>query len=126
MKQFFFAAALTFALAAGAVTVFTMQLTLAAAQTFTLGVGALTHQNFTHVAGNLTGLQKAVHANDLGLRCSSRRTGRSRRTCSSLWSRLTLRTRRSRNSGGPRRPGIALGCWLLAATRRDKGQCREG
>jgi hypothetical protein len=33
MKQFFFAAALTFALAAGAVTVFTMQLTLAAAQT---------------------------------------------------------------------------------------------
>ena len=36
MKQFFFAAALTFALAAGAVTVLTMQLTLAAAQTFTL------------------------------------------------------------------------------------------
>ena len=42
MKQFFFAAALTFALAAGAVTVLTLQLTLAAAQTFTLGVGTLT------------------------------------------------------------------------------------
>lgn len=42
MKQFFFAAALTFALAAGAVTVLTMQLTLAAAQTFSLEVGALT------------------------------------------------------------------------------------
>jgi hypothetical protein len=42
MKQFFFAAALTFALAAGALTVLTMQLTLAAAQTFTFGVGPLT------------------------------------------------------------------------------------
>jgi hypothetical protein len=42
MKQFFFAVALTFALAAGAVTVFTVQLTLAAAQTFTFGVGTLT------------------------------------------------------------------------------------
>jgi hypothetical protein len=42
MKQFFFAVALTFALAAGAVTVLTLQLTLAAAQTFTFGVGTLT------------------------------------------------------------------------------------
>ena len=42
MKQFFFAVALTVALAAGAVTVLTVQLTLAAAQTFTLGVGTLT------------------------------------------------------------------------------------
>jgi hypothetical protein len=42
MKQFFFAAALTFALAAGAVTVLTVQLTFAAAQTFSLGVGTLT------------------------------------------------------------------------------------
>ncbi len=42
MKQFFLTAALTFALAAGAVTVLTMQLTFAAAQTFSLGVGTLT------------------------------------------------------------------------------------
>jgi hypothetical protein len=42
MKQFFFAVALTFALAAGAVTVLTLQLTHAAAQTFTFGVGTLT------------------------------------------------------------------------------------
>jgi hypothetical protein len=40
MEQFFFAVALTFALAAGAVTVLTVQLTLAAAQTFTLGGSA--------------------------------------------------------------------------------------
>jgi hypothetical protein len=42
MKQFFFAVALTFALAAGAVTVLTVQLTRAAAQTLTFGVGTLT------------------------------------------------------------------------------------
>jgi hypothetical protein len=42
MKQFFFTAALTFALLAGAVTVLTVQLTFATAQTFTLGVGTLT------------------------------------------------------------------------------------
>jgi hypothetical protein len=42
MKQFFFAVALTFALAAGSVTMFTMQLTRAAAQTFAFGVGTLT------------------------------------------------------------------------------------
>jgi hypothetical protein len=42
MKQFFFAVALTFALAAGALTMLTVQLTLAAAQTFTFGVGTLT------------------------------------------------------------------------------------
>jgi hypothetical protein len=42
MKQFFLAAALTFTLAAGAVTVLTVQLTFAAAQTFSFGVGTLT------------------------------------------------------------------------------------
>jgi hypothetical protein len=42
MKQFFFAVALTFALAAGTVTVLTVQLTRAAAQTLTFGVGTLT------------------------------------------------------------------------------------
>jgi hypothetical protein len=41
MKQFFFAVALTFALAAGAVTVLTVQLTRAAAQTVTFAVGPL-------------------------------------------------------------------------------------
>jgi hypothetical protein len=41
MKQFVFAVALTFALTAGAVTVFTVQLTRAAAQTLTLGVSTL-------------------------------------------------------------------------------------
>jgi hypothetical protein len=42
MKQFLFAVALTFTLAAGAVTLLTVQLTLAAAQTFSHGVGTLT------------------------------------------------------------------------------------
>jgi hypothetical protein len=42
MKQFFFAVALTIALAAGAVTVLSVQLTRAAAQTFTFGVSTLT------------------------------------------------------------------------------------
>ena len=42
MKQFFFTAALTIVLAAGAATGLTMQLSIAAAQTFTLGVGTLT------------------------------------------------------------------------------------
>jgi hypothetical protein len=42
MKQFFFAAALTLALAVGTVTVLTVQLTFAAAQTFSFGVGTLT------------------------------------------------------------------------------------
>jgi hypothetical protein len=41
MKQFFFAVALTFAVA-GAVTVLTVQLARAAAQTLTFGVGTLT------------------------------------------------------------------------------------
>jgi hypothetical protein len=41
MKQFFFVVALTFALAAGTVTVLTVQLTLAAAQTVTFAVGPL-------------------------------------------------------------------------------------
>ena len=42
MKQLFFAVALTFAVAAGAVTVLTAQLTRAAAHTLTFGVGTLT------------------------------------------------------------------------------------
>jgi hypothetical protein len=42
MKQFFFDVALTFALAAGTVTVLTGQLTRAAAQTLAFGVGTLT------------------------------------------------------------------------------------
>jgi hypothetical protein len=48
MMQFFFAVALTFALAAGGVTGLTVQLTLAAAQTFTLGVGTLTGLTVQH------------------------------------------------------------------------------
>jgi len=48
MKQFLFAAALTFALAAGAVTMLTVQLTFAAAQTFSLGVGTLTGLTVKH------------------------------------------------------------------------------
>lgn len=39
MKQFFFAVALTLALAAGAVAVLTVQLTHAAAQTITFPIG---------------------------------------------------------------------------------------
>ena len=48
MKQFFFAVALTFALAAGAVTVLTLQLTRAAAQTLTFGIGTLTGLTVQH------------------------------------------------------------------------------
>jgi hypothetical protein len=48
MKQFFLAVALTFALAAGAVTVLTVQLSLAAAQTLTLGIGTLTGLSVQH------------------------------------------------------------------------------
>ena len=48
MKQFFVAVALTFALAAGAVTVLTLQLTRAAAQTLTFGIGTLTGLTVQH------------------------------------------------------------------------------
>jgi hypothetical protein len=45
MKQFFFAVALGFALAAGAATVLTLQLSRAAAQTLTFAVGPVTVLN---------------------------------------------------------------------------------
>jgi hypothetical protein len=48
MKQFFFAVALTFMLAAGAVTVLTVQLTVASGQTLSLGVGTLTGLTVQH------------------------------------------------------------------------------
>jgi hypothetical protein len=58
MKQFFFAVALTFALAAGAVTVLTVQLTLAAAQTLTLGVGTLTGLTTAKACSSTSGCQQ--------------------------------------------------------------------
>jgi hypothetical protein len=48
MKQFFLVVALTFALAAGAVTLLTVQLTHAAAQTVALGIGTLTGLTVQH------------------------------------------------------------------------------